>query len=144
MVQPSPDGEQAKKSIQLALRNAKIDPKEIDYINPHGTSTPLNDKIETKIIKEIFGEYAYRIPISANKSMIGHALGAAGAIELVASVLTLKNQFIPPTINYEFPDPECDLDYVPNKGRKAPVTTVLKNSFGFGGKNSSVIIRKYL
>jgi len=144
MVQPSPDGEQAKKSIQLALRNAKIDPKEIDYINPHGTSTPLNDKIETKIIKEIFGEYAYRIPISANKSMIGHALGAAGAIELVASVLTLKNQFIPPTINYEFPDPESDLDYVPNKGRKAPVTTVLKNSFGFGGKNSSVIIRKYL
>ena len=137
MVQPSPDGEQAKKSIQLALRNAKIDPKEIDYINPHGTSTPLNDKIETKIIKEIFGEYAYRIPISANKSMMGHALGAAGAIELVASVLTLKNQFIPPTINYEFPDPECDLDYVPNKGRKASVTTLLKNSFGFGGKNST-------
>jgi len=143
MVQPSPDGEQAKKSIQLALRNAKIDPKEIDYINPHGTSTPLNDKIETKIIKEIFGEYAYRIPISANKSMVGHALGAAGAIELVASVLTLKNQFIPPTINYEFPDPECDLDYVPNKGKKASVTTLLKNSFGFGGKNSAMVIRKF-
>jgi len=143
MVQPSPDGEQAKKSIQLALRNAKIDPKEVDYINPHGTSTPLNDKIETKIIKEIFGEYAYRIPISANKSMVGHALGAAGAIELVASVLTLKNQFIPPTINYEFPDPECDLDYVPNKGRKASVTTLLKNSFGFGGKNSTMVIRKF-
>ena len=143
MVQPSPDGEQAKKSIQLALRNAKIDPKEVDYINPHGTSTPLNDKIETKIIKEIFGEYAYRIPISANKSMVGHALGAAGAIELVASVLTLKNQFIPPTINYEFPDPECDLDYVPNKGKKASVTTLLKNSFGFGGKNSTMVIRKF-
>ena len=101
MVQPSPSGEEAKKSIQLALRDAQIDPKEIDYINPHGSSTPLNDKIETKIIKQVFGEYAYRIPISANKSMIGHALGAAGAIELVASVLTIKNQFIPPTINYE-------------------------------------------
>ena len=143
MVQPSPGGEEAKKSIQLALRDAQIDPKEIDYINPHGSSTPLNDKIETKIIKQVFGEYAYRIPISANKSMIGHALGAAGAIELVASVLTIKNQFIPPTINYESVDPECDLDYVPNEGRKASVTTVLKTSFGFGGKNSSIIIGKY-
>jgi len=143
MVQPSPSGEEAKKSIQLALRDAQIDPKEIDYINPHGSSTPLNDKIETKIIKQVFGEYAYRIPISANKSMIGHALGAAGAIELVASVLTIKNQFIPPTINYESVDPECDLDYVPNEGRKASVTTVLKTSFGFGGKNSSIIIGKY-
>jgi 3-oxoacyl-[acyl-carrier-protein] synthase II len=143
MVQPAPDGEQAKKSVQSALRNAKIDPKEIDHINPHGTSTPLNDKVETKIIKEVFGEHAYEIPISANKSMIGHALGAAGALELVASVLTIKNQFIPPTINYEFPDPECDLDYVPNKGRKASIKTVLKNSFGFGGKNSAIIIRKF-
>ena len=143
MVQPSPSGEEAKKSIQLALRDAQIDPKEIDYINPHGSSTPLNDKIETKIIKQVFGEYAYRIPISANKSMIGHALGAAGAIELVASVLTIKHQYIPPTINYESVDPECDLDYVPNEGRKASVTTVLKTSFGFGGKNSSIIIGKY-
>jgi len=143
MVQPSPSGDEEKKSIQLALRDAQIDPKEIDYINPHGSSTPLNDKIETKIIKQVFGEYAYRIPISANKSMIGHALGAAGAIELVASVLTIKNQFIPPTINYESVDPECDLDYVPNEGRKASVTTVLKTSFGFGGKNSSIIIGKY-
>ena len=143
MVQPFPDGEQARKSIQLALHDAKIDPKEIDCINPHGSSTPLNDKIETKIIKQVFGEHAYRIPISANKSMIGHGLGAAGAIELVASVLTIRNQFIPPTINHECPDPECDLDYVPNEGRKASVTTVLKTSFGFGGKNSSMIIRKY-
>ncbi len=103
----------------------------------------LNDKIETKIIKQIFGENAYKIPISSNKSMIGHALGAAGSIELIASVLTIKHQFIPPTINYEFPDPECDLDYVPNKARNATVTTVLKNSFGFGGKNSNIIIRKY-
>ena len=142
MVHPLPTGEQAKKAIELALQEARIDPTEIDHVNAHGSSTPLNDKIETKIIKEVFGEYAYEIPISANKSMIGHALGAAGAIELVASVLTIKNQFIPPTTNYEYPDPECDLDYVPNKGRKASVNTVLKNSFGFGGKNSSIIIRK--
>jgi 3-oxoacyl-[acyl-carrier-protein] synthase II len=143
MVQPLPTGEQAKKAIQLALSNANVDPTQIDYINAHGTSTPLNDKVETDVIKEIFGEYAYRIPISSTKSMIGHSLGAAGAIELVASVLTIKNQFIPPTTNYEYPDPECDLDYVPNKGRKASVNTVLKNSFGFGGKNSSIVIRKY-
>ncbi|MGZ3559172.1 MAG: beta-ketoacyl-ACP synthase II [Pseudobdellovibrionaceae bacterium] len=143
MAQPLPTGQQAKQAIKLTLQHANIDPSEIDYINAHGSSTPLNDKTETKVIKDIFGEYAYRIPISSNKSMIGHALGAAGSIELVASVLTIKNQFIPPTINYEFPDPECDLDYVPNKGRKASVTTVLKNSFGFGGKNSNIIIRKY-
>jgi len=143
MVQPSPTGEQAKKAIQLALQDANIKPTEIDYINAHGTSTPLNDKIETQIIKEYFGEYAYRIPISSTKSMIGHSLGAAGAIELIASIMTIKNQFSPPTINYEFPDPDCDLDYVPNEGRKASVTTLLKNSFGFGGKNSTIIIRKY-
>jgi len=143
MVQPLPTGDQAAKSIQLALRDANIKPTDIDHINAHGTSTPLNDKIETKIIKHIFGEYAYKIPISANKSMIGHALGAAGAMELIASVLTIKNQFIPPTINYEFPDPECDLDYMPNKGRKSLVNTVLKNSYGFGGKNSAIIVRKF-
>ena len=143
MVQPLPTGEQARRAIELALRAAKINPSEINHVNAHGSSTPLNDKIETKIIKQVFGEYAYKIPISANKSMTGHALGAGGAIELVAAVLTIKNQFIPPTINYEFPDPECDLDYVPNEGREATVTTVLKNSFGFGGKNSSIIIRKY-
>jgi 3-oxoacyl-[acyl-carrier-protein] synthase II len=143
MAQPMPTGEQAKKAIELALQEAKIERTDIDHINAHGSSTPLNDKIETKIIKEVFGEHSYNIPITANKSMTGHALGAAGAIEIVASVLTIKNQFIPPTINYEFPDPECDLDYVPNKGRKASVNIVLKNSFGFGGKNSSIIIRKY-
>jgi 3-oxoacyl-(acyl-carrier-protein) synthase len=143
MAQPLPTGQQAKQAIKLTLQRANIDPSEIDYINAHGSSTPLNDKTETKVIKDIFGEYAYRIPISSNKSMIGHALGAAGSIELVASVLTIKHQFIPPTINYEIPDPECDLDYVPNKGRKTSVTTILKNSFGFGGKNSNIIIRKY-
>jgi 3-oxoacyl-[acyl-carrier-protein] synthase II len=143
MVQPQPTGEQAKKAIELALQEANIEPIEVNHVNAHGSSTPLNDKIETNIIKQVFGEYAYNIPITANKSMTGHALGAGGAIELVATVLTIKNQFVPPTINYEFPDPDCDLDYVPNEGRKATVTTVLKNSFGFGGKNSSIIIRKY-
>src|SRR3989304_163150 len=118
----------------LAIQYGNIDPSEIDYINAHGSSTPLNDKIETKIIKEIFGEYAYRIPISSIKSMVGHTLGAAGSIEAIASALTIK---------YEFPDPECDLDYVPNKGRKAIINTILSNSYGFGGKNSSIIIRRF-
>lgn len=143
MVRPLPTGEQAKKAAQLALSNANIGPSQIDYINAHGTSTPLNDKVETDVIKEVFGEHAYRIPISSTKSMIGHSLGAAGAIEFVASVLTIKNQFIHPTINYEFPDPDCDLDYVPNEGREAIVKTVLSNSYGFGGKNSAIIIRKF-
>ncbi|MCJ7508001.1 MAG: beta-ketoacyl-ACP synthase II [candidate division Zixibacteria bacterium] len=143
MVQPLPDGEQAKRAIQLALQNAGIKPNDVDYINAHGTSTPLNDKIETTIIKEIFGEYAYKIPISSIKSMIGHTLGAAGAIEAIASVLTIKYQYIPPTINYEIQDPECDLDYVPNRGRKAFVNTALTSSYGFGGKNSAIILRKF-
>ena len=139
---PLPDGRQAKRAIQLALEDANVDPSEIDYINAHGTSTPLNDKIETKIVKDIFGERAYKLPVSSNKSMIGHSLGASGAIEVIASTLAIKYQFIPPTINYEFPDPECDLDYVPNKGRKACINTVLSCSYGFGGKNSNIIIRK--
>jgi len=140
---PLPDGSQARKAIELAIRNAGVVPQDIDYINAHGSSTPLNDKIETKIIKEIFGEQAYKIPISSIKSMIGHSLGAAGSIEVIASVLTIKDQFIPPTINYESPDPECDLDYVPNKGRKASVSIVLSNSYGFGGKNSAIILRRF-
>jgi len=144
MAHPLPDGAHAKRAIQLTLEHANMSPLEIDYINAHGSSTPLNDKIETKIIKEIFGEYAYRVPITSTKSMIGHSLGAAGSIEAIASVLTIKNQFIPPTINHEFPDPECDLDYVPNKGRAAIVNTVLSNSYGFGGKNSALIIRKFM
>jgi len=142
MVHPLPSGEHAKKAIQLALQCANIDSFEIDYINAHGSSTPLNDKTETKIIKEMFGEYAYKLPISSIKSMIGHTLGAAGSIEAIASALTIKHQFIPPTINYEIKDPECDLDYVPNKGRRATVNTVLSSSYGFGGKNSALIIRK--
>ena len=143
MVQPSPTGEQAKRAIQMALLEANMESKQIDYINAHGSSTPLNDKIETKVIKEVFGEHAYEVPVSSIKSMIGHSLGAAGSIEVVASVLTIKNQFTPPTINYEFPDPECDLDYVPNRGRKTSVKTVLTNSYGFGGKNSAIIIKEF-
>jgi 3-oxoacyl-[acyl-carrier-protein] synthase II len=143
MVQPSPTGEQAKRAIQMALLEANMESKEIDYINAHGSSTPLNDKIETKVIKEVFGEHAYEVPVSSIKSMVGHCLGAAGSIEIIASVLTIQNQFIPPTINYEFPDPECDLDYVPNRGRKNAVKTILTNSYGFGGKNSALIIRKF-
>jgi 3-oxoacyl-[acyl-carrier-protein] synthase II len=143
MTHPLPSGEQARKAIKLALRYANTDSSDIDYINAHGSSTPLNDRIETKIIKEIFGEHAYKIPISSNKSMIGHTLGAAGSLEVISSALTIKYQFIPPTINYEFPDPECDLDYVPNRGRNAIVNTVLSNSFGFGGKNSALIINKF-
>lgn len=143
MVHPLPTGEQAIKSIRLALTHANIKFSDVDYINAHGSSTPLNDKIETQIVKKIFGEYAYKVPISSIKSMIGHTLGAAGSIEAVASVLMIKSQYVTPTINYEFPDPECDLDYVPNKGRKAFITNVLTTSYGFGGKNSAVIIRKF-
>jgi len=143
MVHPAPDAEAGTKCVQSALKIAEIYPEEIDYINAHGTSTPLNDKNETKVIKNVFGARAYKIPISANKSMTGHALGAAGAIEAIASLLTLKYQYIPPTINYESPDPECDLDYVPNRGREAEVHTILSNSYGFGGKNSSLIFRGF-
>jgi 3-oxoacyl-[acyl-carrier-protein] synthase II len=142
ITQPLPSGEHARKAVEFALMNANLEPSDIDYINAHGSSTPLNDQVETKVIKDVFGEYAYQIPISSNKSMIGHPIGAAGAIELISSVLTIKNGFIPPTINYEFPDPECDLDYVPNIGRQASISTVLKSSFSFGGKNSMIIIRK--
>lgn len=143
MYNPLPTGEQGKKAIQVALKIANLRPQDIDYISAHGSSTPLNDKIETMITKMIFGEYAYRIPISSIKSMTGHAMGAAGSIEAIASVLSINNQFIPPTINYEFKDPECDLDYVPNRGRKAMISVVLSNSYGFGGKNSSLIIRNF-
>ena len=143
MVQPAPDSESGAVCVKRALADAKIYPEEIDYINAHGTSTSFNDANETKIIKKVFGERAYKIPISANKSMTGHALGAAGAIEAIASLLTLKYQYIPPTINYESPDPECDLDYVPNQGRKAEMQTILSNAYGFGGKNSALIFKRF-
>jgi 3-oxoacyl-[acyl-carrier-protein] synthase II len=143
MVQPSPNGEQASKAVEMSLKDAEILSEEIDYINAHGTSTPLNDKVETEVIKNVFGKRAYSIPISATKSMTGHALGAAGSIEIIASVLAIKDQFLHPTINYEYPDPECDLDYVPNVGRPSEIKYVITNSYGFGGKNSSLILKRY-
>ncbi len=143
MAAPEPNGKQAARALKLALDDAHIQPQEIDYINAHGTSTRLNDKAETRVIKEVFGQYAYEIPISSTKSMIGHSIAAAGAAELVASILAIEKGIIHPTINYEYPDPDCDLDYVPNKAYRREVRTVLKNSFGFGGKNSAIVIRKF-
>jgi 3-oxoacyl-[acyl-carrier-protein] synthase II len=143
MTAPEPSGRQATRAIQIALRDANVKPADINYINAHGTSTPLNDKTETLVIKQVFGQHAYQVPVSATKSMIGHLIGAAGAVELIATALTLEHQVIPPTVNYEIPDPECDLDYVPNVARKATIDFALKNSFGFGGKNSALVVKKY-
>ncbi len=142
-VQPDEDGGGAARAILEALRDAGVTPAEVDYINAHGSSTPLNDASETRAIKRAFGELAYRIPISSTKSMIGHALGAAGAMEAVACVKTILEGVIHPTINYEFPDPECDLDYVPNHARKKEVNVVLSNSFGFGGQNACLVFRRF-
>ncbi len=143
--QTSPDetGSGAIRVMQKAIKDAGITPDEIGYINAHGTSTFFNDRGETKAIKEVFGERAYQIPVSSTKSMHGHALGAAGGIEAVISVLSLHNEKIPPTINYETPDPECDLDYVPNVPRDAKVDYVLSNSFGFGGTNACLIFKRW-
>lgn len=140
---PAPDGEGAARSMQMAVKDAGIDFKDIDYINAHGTSTELNDKAETTAIKETFGEYAYKLPVSSTKSMIGHMMGASGAIEAIFCAYALKEGFIPATINYNNPDPECDLDYVPNKGRKADIKYAMSNSFGFGGHNATLVLKKY-
>lgn len=139
---PEPEGRLQARAMELALIYGNIKKEEVDYINAHGTSTPLNDTVETKAIKTLFGELAYKIPISSNKSMIGHTLGAAGSIELIATALTIKEGIIPPTINYEYPDPECDLDYVPNVKREKEVKVALSNSFGFGGHNVSIALKK--
>jgi 3-oxoacyl-[acyl-carrier-protein] synthase II len=140
---PDEDGVGAARSMVAALRDASLRPEEIDYINAHGTSTPLNDPIETKAIRTVFGNYAYRVPISSTKSMVGHLMGAAGSVEAVACVKSLETGIIHPTINYETPDPECDLDYVPNQARLTHPRTVLSNSFGFGGHNATLIFRKW-
>ena len=139
---PCADGEGAYMCMKLALEDAGVSPEQIDYINAHGTSTPLNDKSETLAIKRLFGEHAYKLKISSNKSMIGHLLGAAGAVEAVATVKTIQTGIIPPTINLENPDPECDLDYVPNKAIEFPVRYALSNSFGFGGTNACLLFKK--
>ncbi|HDP16296.1 MAG TPA: beta-ketoacyl-[acyl-carrier-protein] synthase II [Candidatus Omnitrophica bacterium] len=143
MTKPEPSGKQAIRALRQAIKDADIGPGDIDYINAHGTSTLLNDKNETSIIKEVFGASAAKVAVSSIKSMIGHLIGAAGSVELIGALMALEEGVIPPTINYENPDPECDLDYVPNKARKAEVNILLKNSFGFGGKNSALIVRKF-
>ncbi len=143
MTAPSPDGESAARAMSDAIAFADAVPEDVDYINAHGTSTLLNDKCETVAIKKVFGDRAYKIPISSNKSMMGHLLGAAGAVELISTALTITNGIIPPTINYESPDPECDLDYVPNKARKKEVNFAISNSLGFGGHNATIAIKKF-
>lgn len=140
---PDETGSGAIRVMQKALKDAEISPEQVGYINAHGTSTPYNDKFETLAIKQTFGEHAYKLAVSSTKSMTGHALGAAGGIEAVISVLSLYNETLPPTTNYEHPDPDCDLDYVPNEARKAKVEYALSNSFGFGGTNACLIFKRY-
>ena len=140
---PDEDGIGAARSMQAALDDAGLPPTEIDYINAHGTSTPLNDPVETRAIRRVFGKHAYRVPVSSTKSMVGHLMGAAGAAEAIACAKTLETGVIHPTINYETPDPECDLDYVPNVARETHPQTALSNSFGFGGHNATLILRKW-
>jgi 3-oxoacyl-[acyl-carrier-protein] synthase II len=139
----APDANQQAVAMKLALRDARISPDDVDYINAHGTGTQLNDAAETKAIKMVFGEQAYSIPVSSNKSMIGHLACAAGAVEAVAVVKTINESIIPPTVNYETPDPVCDLDYVPNKAREHKVDICLSNSFGMGGQNCCIVIKRF-
>jgi len=143
MVMPVSEGKDAAKAMAEVLKETNIKPKEVDYINAHGTSTLANDKAETQAIKEVFGDYAYKIPISSTKSMIGHTIGASGAMEIIVCALTIEDNIIPPTINYKYPDPDCDLDYVPNEARKTKVNVALSNSFGFGSNNVCLVLRKY-
>ena len=140
---PSPDGKGATRCMRLALADADIAPDEVDYINAHGTSTVRNDRSETMAIKAAFGEHARKLAISSNKSMIGHLWGGSGAVEAIFTIFTIKQGIIPPTINYETPDPECDLDYVPNRARKAKVKTAISNSFGFGGTNGVLVFKEF-
>ena len=143
LVQPEESGASAAEAMRLALLDAGVGLQEVDYINAHGTSTPLNDALETVAIKRLFGDRAYQIPISSTKSMIGHSLGASGSLEAVACLKTISEGVIHPTINYQVPDPECDLDYVPNQSRQSNVRVVLSNAFGFGGQNACLVFRKF-
>jgi 3-oxoacyl-[acyl-carrier-protein] synthase II len=140
---PAPAGEGGARAMKMALDDAGVSPEEVDYINAHGTSTEYNDKFETMAIKTVFGEHAYKIPVSSTKSMTGHLLGATGAVEAIFTVLAIKEGVIPPTMNYETPDPECDLDYVPNEARKKDVRVAISNSFGFGGHNATIVLKKF-
>ena len=143
MTAPDPEGDGASRAMAKAIKDAGIVPEQVDYINTHGTSTSQNDRLETMAIKRVFGDYARKVAISSTKSMTGHLLGAAGGIEAIIAALTITNGIIPPTINYQNPDPECDLDYVPNQARKAKVDCVISNSLGFGGHNVCLVMRKY-
>ena len=143
MTAPAPGGEGAAACMRMAVKNAGVSPDEVDYINAHGTSTDLNDKYETMAIKDVFRDHAKKLAVSSNKSMFGHLLGAAGGVELISTVFTLNHGIIPPTINYEYPDPECDLDYVPNTAREQSVRVAMSNSFGFGGHNSTLVVRSF-
>jgi 3-oxoacyl-[acyl-carrier-protein] synthase II len=140
---PCPDGDGAVRCMRMALKDAQVSPDDVDYINAHGTATDLNDSSETIAIKKVFGARAYNIPVSSTKSMIGHLLGAAGAVEAIFTALAIRDQVCPPTINYEFPDPECDLDYVPNSSRQHPVKVAMSNSFGFGGTNAVLVLKRF-
>lgn len=139
---PDPTGDGPARAMRLALHDAGVWPDDVDFIVPHGTGTPLNDVSETKACKTVFGERAYRIPISSNKSMVGHLLGAAGSVSTVVAALAIRDGKIPPTINLEHPDPECDLDYVPNQSRQVDVNTAIASAFGFGGQNATVVLRR--
>jgi 3-oxoacyl-[acyl-carrier-protein] synthase II len=140
---PAPDGEGAVRAMQMALDDAGIKPEAVDYINAHGTSTELNDASETAAIKKVFGDHAYKLAVSSTKSMVGHLLGAAAGVEAIFCALALQHDIIPPTINQEHPDPACDLDYVPNTARRKRIDVALSNTFGFGGHNASMIVRRY-
>jgi 3-oxoacyl-[acyl-carrier-protein] synthase II len=143
MSAPAPEGEGAARSMAMALAHAKLNPDQISYINAHGTSTPVGDKCETQAIKKVFGDHAKKLAVSSTKSMTGHLLGAAGAVETAACALAIRDNIVPPTINYENPDPECDLDYVPNKARPMNVFACVNNSLGFGGHNATIIIKRH-
>jgi len=144
ITQPSEDADGAYRAMRNALADAKVNPEQVDYINAHGTSTPYNDRLETLAIKRLFGEHAYKLAVSSTKSMTGHLLGGAGGLEAGFSVLALRDQILPPTINYQNPDPNCDLDYVPNQARPRPLEYVLSNSFGFGGTNATLLFKRYV
>ncbi len=143
MTAPDPEGDGAVRCMRAALDDAGLNPEEVDYINAHGTSTLLNDKMETGAIKTVFGERAYKLAVSSTKGVTGHLLGAAGGAELIACVKAIENNVIPPTINYEYPDPDCDLDYVPNEAREAEINVALSNSLGFGGHNATLIVKRF-
>src|SRR6266436_2731424 len=143
MSAPAPEGEGAARSMVMALGHAKLNPEQVDYINAHGTSTPVGDKCETQAIKKVFGAHAQKLAVSSTKSMTGHLLGAAGAVETAVCALAIRDGIVPPTINYENPDPDCDLDYVPNKARPMKVGVCLNNSLGFGGHNATIIVKRH-